>query len=93
MIKRNISLVEYYQEVLNIPNPANEVVQKLMVATGRSENAVRCWLYGRHTPEPIFQKIIADTLNLKLDGLFPINLTTKPKSTRKPRKPQNDDDE
>lgn len=42
-----------------------------MKATGRSEVTVRLWIGGKFKPEPIIQNVIAETLGLDVNGLFP----------------------
>lgn len=73
MMKRKISLMELYKEKLEQKqiSPARQLIQDLMDATGRSEVTVRMWVSGKFKPEPIIQKIIADTLGVDVDSLFP----------------------
>ena len=71
MNKRKISLADLYKEKMLQPSPGRRLVQDLMAATGRSEVTVRLWISGKFKPEPIIQKIIADTLGVDVDGLFP----------------------
>lgn len=52
--------------------PRAKWVRRIAKATMRSENAVRMWLNGRQTPEPLVQKVIAKELNVPVEGLFPI---------------------
>jgi transcriptional regulator with XRE-family HTH domain len=51
--------------------PKTKWVQRIAKATMRSENAVRMWLNGRQTPEPLVQNIIAKELGVPVEGLFP----------------------
>lgn len=71
MCKRKISLADLYREKMQQLSPAKQLIKDVMDVTGRSEVTVRMWLGGHFKPEPIIQKIIADALNLELDGLFP----------------------
>ena len=71
MNKRKISLAELYKEKMSQPSPGRQLIQDLMNATGRSEVTVRLWIGGKFKPEPIIQHIIAETLGLDKDGLFP----------------------
>lgn len=71
MDKRKISLADLCKEKMQQPSPGRQLIQDLMDATGRSEVTVRLWIGGRFKPEPIIQKIIADTLGVDVDGLFP----------------------
>lgn len=75
MKKRKISLSNLYKEKMQQKqiSPARQMIQDLMDATGRSEVTVRLWISGKFKPEPIIQNIIADTLGLDVDGLFPNN--------------------
>lgn len=75
MKKRKISLSKLYKEKMEQKqiSPARQMIQELMDATGRSEVTVRLWISGKFKPEPIIQNIIADTLGLDVDGLFPDN--------------------
>lgn len=52
-------------------SPKTKWVQRVAKATMRSENAVRMWLNGRQTPEPLVQNIIAKELGVPVEGLFP----------------------
>lgn len=73
MAKRFISLAELYKEKQKEKKiyPARQLVQDLMDATGRSEVTVRMWISGKFRPEPIIVNIIAETLNVDADSLFP----------------------
>jgi len=71
MVKRKISLAELYKEKMQQPSPGRQLIQDIMEATGRSEVTVRLWIGGKFKPEPIIQKVIADTLNLDVEYLFP----------------------
>lgn len=71
MVKRKISLAELYKEKMQQPSPGRQLIQDIMAATGRSEVTVRLWIGGKFKPEPIIQKVIADTLNLDVEYLFP----------------------
>lgn len=71
MDKRKISLAELYKEKMTQLSPGQQLIQDLMDATGRSEVTVRLWISGKFKPEPIIQNIIAETLGLDVDGLFP----------------------
>lgn len=65
---------EIYDGLDPVP-PKTKWVQRIAKATMRSENAVRMWLNGRQTPDPLVQSIIAKELGVPVDGLFPV--TTK----------------
>jgi hypothetical protein len=80
---RQISLTEFYKEKQALQHPARQVVDLLVKATRRSEESVRSWLAGRNVPELYIREIIADTLNLDINGLFPDELINKPRKTRK----------
>lgn len=71
MAKRKISLAELYKEKMAMPSPGRQLIQDLMDATGRSEVTVRLWISGKFKPEPIIRNVIADTLGIEVDGLFP----------------------
>lgn len=71
MAKRKITLNELYQEKLLEPSPAKKMVDDLVKATGRSAITVRLWINGKFKPEPLVQEIIAKTLNLDVNTLFP----------------------
>lgn len=71
MEKRKISLSDLYKEKMAQPTPARQLINELMAATDRSEITVRMWISGKFKPEPIIQKIIANTLGVDPDGLFP----------------------
>lgn len=58
-------------EALDPVPPKTKWVQRIAKATMRSENAVRMWLNGRQTPEPLVQNIIAKELGVSVEGLFP----------------------
>ncbi len=73
MNKRKISLAELYKEKMAQPSPGKQLIQDLMTATGRSEVTIRLWISGKFKPEPIIQKIIADTLGVEASTLFPSN--------------------
>ncbi len=71
MNKRKISLAELYKEKMAQPSPGKQLIQDLMKATGRSEVTVRLWIGGKFKPEPIIHNVIAETLGLDVNGLFP----------------------
>lgn len=56
-------------------SPKSKWVKRIAKVTMRSENAVRMWLSGRQTPEPLVQTIIAKELGVPVKGLFPIKTT------------------
>lgn len=62
---------EIYDGLDPVP-PKTKWVKRIAKATMRSENAVRMWLNGRQTPEPLVQNIIAKELGVRVEGLFPI---------------------
>ena len=51
-------------------SPKTKWVKRIAKATMRSENAVRMWINGRQTPEPLVQNIIAKELGVPVEGLF-----------------------
>lgn len=61
---------EIYDGLDPVP-PKTKWVKRIAKATMRSENAVRMWLSGRQTPEPLVQNIIAKELGVPVEGLFP----------------------
>lgn len=61
---------EIYDGLDPVP-PKTKLVKRIAKATMRSENAVRMWLSGRQTPEPLVQNIIAKELGVPVEGLFP----------------------
>lgn len=63
---------EIYDGLDPIP-PKTRWVKRIAKATMRSENAVRMWLNGRQTPEPLVQNIIAKELGVPVEGLFQTN--------------------
>lgn len=65
---------EIYEALDPVP-PKTKWVQRIAKATMRSENAVRMWLNGRQTPEPLVQNIIAKELGVPAEGLFPTKTT------------------
>lgn len=71
MDKRTISLAEIYKERMEMLSPGRQLIKDLMDATGRSEVTVRLWISGKFKPEPIIQNIIAETLGVDVEGLFP----------------------
>lgn len=74
MITEKNTFREIYDALDPVP-PKTKWVQRIAKATMRSENAVRMWLNGRQTPDPLVQSIIAKELGVPVDGLFPV--TTK----------------
>lgn len=71
MITETKTFREIYDGLDPVP-PKTKWVKRIAKATMRSENAVRMWLNGRQTPEPLVQNIIAKELGVPVDGLFPI---------------------
>lgn len=71
MITEKKTFREIYDALDPVP-PKTKWVQRIAKATMRSENAVRMWLNGRQTPEPLVQNIIARELCVPVEGLFPI---------------------
>lgn len=61
---------EIYDALDPVP-PKTKWVQRIANVTMRSENAVRMWLNGRQTPEPLVQTVIAKELGVPVEGLFP----------------------
>ncbi|MCI5757101.1 MAG: helix-turn-helix domain-containing protein [Bacteroidales bacterium] len=74
MITEKKTFREIYDALDPVP-PKTKWVHRIAKATMRSENAVRMWLNGRQTPDPLVQSIIAKELGVPVDGLFPV--TTK----------------
>lgn len=72
MITEKKTFREIYDALDPVP-PKTKWVQRIAKATMRSENAVRMWLNGRQTPEPLVQNIIARELGVPVEGLFPTN--------------------
>lgn len=72
MITEKKTFREIY-DALDPVSPKTKWVQRIAKATMRSENAVRMWLNGRQTPEPLVQNIIARELGVPVEGLFPTN--------------------
>ncbi len=70
MERRKISLYKLYQEKLKEPTPAQVFLNRLAKATNRRVITARIWINGKHKPEPIIQRIIADEFNLDVDYLF-----------------------
>lgn len=71
MITETKTFREIYDGLDPTP-PKTKWVKRIAKATMRSENAVRMWLSGRQTPEPLVQNIIAKELGVPVRGLFPI---------------------
>lgn len=72
---RQISLAELYKEKQSELSPAQKFVKELAAITQRSELTVRLWISGKHEPEPLVKRIIADSYDLDVNCLFP-NPTT-----------------
>lgn len=72
MITEKKTFREIYDALDPVP-PKTKWVLRIAKATMRSENAVRMWLNGRQTPEPLVQNIIARELGVPVEGLFPTN--------------------
>lgn len=70
MITETKTFKEIYDALDPIP-PKTKWIKRIAEATMRSENAVRMWLNGRQTPEPLVQNIIAKELGVPVEGLFP----------------------
>ena len=70
MIAEAKTFKEIYDRLDPIP-PKTKWIKRIAEATMRSENAVRMWLNGRQTPEPLVQSIIAKELGVSVEGLFP----------------------
>lgn len=71
MITEKKTFREIYDALDPVP-PKTKWVQRIAKVTMRSENAVRMWLNGRQTPEPLLQNIIAQELGVPVEGLFQI---------------------
>lgn len=65
-----LSLFDRYAELRKV-NPAQDLIQAVMEATGRSEICVRMWLSTHKTPPKHLCKLIADKLGVSADILFP----------------------
>lgn len=61
---------DLYQALDPVP-PRLAWIRRIATATMRSENAVRMWISGRQTPDPLCQQIIAKELGVPVEGLFP----------------------
>lgn len=61
---------DIYESIDNT-SPKAEFVRKIAKATMSSEFTVRMWLAGRQTPAPLTQSVIAKTLGVPVEGLFP----------------------
>lgn len=70
MITETKTFKEIYDALDPIP-PKTKWIKRIAEATMRSDNAVRMWLNGRQTPEPLVQNIIAKELGVPVEGLFP----------------------
>lgn len=70
MIAEAKTFKEIYDRLDHI-SPKTKWIKRIAEATMRSENAVRMWLNGRQTPEPLVQNIIAKELGVPVEGLFP----------------------
>ncbi len=71
MEKRKISLTKLYKEKLSEPSPAKQLIKEIAKLTERSQLTVRLWLSGKHKPEPLIQRIIAEHFNIDVEYLFP----------------------
>ena len=65
-----LSLFDRYA-VLRKVNPARDLINDIMEATGRSEICVRMWLSTHRTPPKQICKLIAAKLGTDVDILFP----------------------
>lgn len=65
------SLVSLYLKLSNKPQEYNELIRDIRKATFASRSAVISWMYGRHTPKPVAQAIIAKLLGSSSSNLFP----------------------
>lgn len=74
MIAETMTFREIYDSIDPV-SPKTKWVKRIAKATMRSENAVRMWLNGRQTPDPLVQNIIAKELDVPVEGLFPIKAT------------------
>lgn len=64
------SFVEIYYSLDNT-SPRKAFVKKVAKATMKSEQTVRCWLYGFRTPDALAQSTIARLLKVPAKSLFP----------------------
>lgn len=53
------------------PTPKQAFISKIAKATMVSENTVYNWLAGRQKPTALTQSVIAKTLGVPVEGLFP----------------------
>lgn len=74
MASQEKTFKEIYEALDNV-SPKTKWVQRIAKVTMRSENAVRMWLNGRQTPEPLVQSTIANELKVPVEGLFPTKST------------------
>ncbi len=65
------SLVSLYIRQSNKPEEYNELICDICKATNASRKTVISWIYGRHTPKPHAQKVIALLLDSSILHLFP----------------------
>ena len=61
---------DIYRSIDPVP-PRLAFIRRIAEATMRSENAVRMWISGRQTPDPLCRQIIAKELGVPAEGLFP----------------------
>ena len=62
---------DLYNEQKSKRTPAQEFVSEVAKITRRTENTVRMWLSGQHTPDALAQSIIAEHFGVNVDYLFP----------------------
>lgn len=65
----NLSLVERYAHLRGL-NPAKDLIEQIMEATGRSEITVRMWFSSETFPSMV-KPLIARALNTSVEILFP----------------------
>lgn len=63
------------------PTPKQAFIGKIAKATMVSENTVYNWLAGRQKPTALTQSVIAKTLGVPVEGLFPEHETIITKKT------------
>lgn len=54
-------------------NNASGFIRMIAEKTCKSETTVRMWLSGRQTPDELTKQVIADTIGVKANELFPQN--------------------
>lgn len=71
MKKRGKTFKEIYMEKRKLPTPAAEFVKEIAEKTKRSEFTVRAWLSGTQEPDKLAKSVLAETLGVSPEDLFP----------------------